>query len=685
LKRLIILLLGLVLLITTGICSAVSADTATVIKVGVCENKPKIFTDDTGKVSGFWADIIEYLALKEGWQIEYVHGIWNDLLVMLEKNEIDILPSTAYTQERGEKYAFNKETVYVSWSVVYTRPGTDIKNILDLQEKKIAVMKGSLGVEGPEGIKALTRSFSINCTFLYFNNFLEVLDSLDKNEADAGVVSNDFWYSNEKNYNIVRTAIFFQPTRLYFAFPKNSTLNQYLIEKIDNDLVQLKKDENSIYNQALNKWFFFEPIEKQVIPTWVMWVLITIGVIAVLSGGGTLLLRLQVKRRTKELAEYIAKLEKIEKDLRESEERLHLILETVPLGLVLTNTEGQILQANQSAIKLSGYNETELKDRKYRQLFTESDRPRVIASLTKTLHNGYIDTYEYTMQRKNGSEFPAEMCRSLVKDENDNLIGTVAVFENITRRRQAEEEHRKVIEYRELDSLKTNLLSTVSHELRTPLASIKGYSSLLLMYDRKLEKAQKRESLEAIDRSTDRLTELIGHLLDMSRLNAGMLRLNMASVKPSTILLAAVTEARLRAPKYKFNEKIKRQLPALTADSGRLRQVIDNLLDNAIKYSPEGTEITVCSEIKGEELLVSVADHGRGISAQEVDKIFDRFYRIEQRLAKDPGGMGLGLSLCKALVKAHGGKIWAESEVGKGSTFYFTIPVKKEKPDASKK
>jgi signal transduction histidine kinase len=122
----------------------------------------------------------------------------------------------------------------------------------------------------------------------------------------------------------------------------------------------------------------------------------------------------------------------------------------------------------------------------------------------------------------------------------------------------------------------------------------------------------------------------------------------------------------------------------VTADARRLRQVIDNLLDNAIKYSPEGTEITVRAEVKAEELLVSVADLGRGIPAAELNKIFDRMYRIEQRLGKDPGGLGLGLSLCKALVEAHGGRIWVESQVEKGSTFFFTIPLKKRRQHAEK-
>ena len=112
-------------------------------------------------------------------------------------------------------------------------------------------------------------------------------------------------------------------------------------------------------------------------------------------------------------------------------------------------------------------------------------------------------------------------------------------------------------------------------------------------------------------------------------------------------------------------------------DRRRIRQVLDNLLQNSIKYSDKGTEVTVRARVGDGQVEVSVEDHGRGIPESEWDRVFDRMYRIEQRLTDDPGGIGLGLALCKALVEAHGGRIWVRSEMGKGSTFYFTLPVDK--------
>jgi PAS domain S-box-containing protein len=675
-KKIIILLLGLTLFYIAGVCSVASANDAVTLKVGIYENKPKLFIDDAGNAAGFWPDIINYIASKEGWEIEYIPGTWVQCLDRLKNNEIDMMPDVAYTDDRAKIYDFSKETVYESWSRVYTRAGLNIKSILDLEGKSIAVLEGSINFDGPNGIKSLTEDFKINCTFIAVDSYIKVFELVDKKEADAGVVDKDFAYSNKANFDIIETPIVFQPTQFYFAFPQESSLKTYLIERIDNDVRELKEKGDSIYYQSLDKWLGMKSIEKIMSPAWIIWVLIGIGIVVLLFGGGTLIFRAQVRRRTKELAEDIVKRQQTEKELRESEEKLRLILETIPQGLAVSDIEGKILQVNKAAIRLSGFSEKELVGKKYLDFVGKKDQGMAKKSHEEAIESGADRDKECILQRKDGSEFPARLSGALIKDAAGNIIGTLAMIEDITERRQAEEEHREVIEYRELDRLKTNLLSAVSHELRTPLASIKGYASLLLMYNRRLANNQKRESLEAIDRSTDRLTELIEHLLDMSRLDAGLFRLNLEAVKPSDIFSVAVSEAKLRSPKYKFKVEINRRLPKLIGDARRLRQVIDNLLDNAIKYSPKGTQITVRAEVKAEELLVSVADQGQGIPADETDKIFDRMYRIEQRLGKDPGGLGLGLSLCKALVAAHGGRIWVESQIGQGSTFYFTIPLK---------
>lgn len=677
-KKSLIFLLCLIILCAANIWIPVSADAAVVIRVGIYDNEPKIFIDDAGNPSGFWPNIINYIADREGWQLEYVYGTWTQCLTRLENNQIDMMPDVAYSEERDKKFDFSTEPVYVSWSRVYRRGGIDIQTILDLQDTNVAVMEGSINVEGPDGIKVLTEAFEVDCTFIEVDSYTQVFELVDRGEADAGVVSKDFAYNNKANYNVFDTAIIFQPVHLYFAFPTDSALKLYLIENIDTIIRELKGDGDSIYYQKLEEWAIMKPLEKPVLPNWAMWLIIGTSAVVVLFGGGALIFRAQVRKRTKELAEEVVQHKQSVEALRESEDRLRLILETIPVGLAVSDKNGKILQVNKAAINLSGFSEKELIGKSYLDFIGKEDKNTVKKIHEKAVESEANRDKECILRRKDGSKFHARLSGAPVKDQAGNMIGTLAMIEDITEHQRAEEEHQRVLEYRELDRLRTQLLSTVSHELRTPLAGIKGYTTLLIEYYDKLKKTQKWETLEAIDSSTDRLTDLIEHLLDMSRLDAGLLRLNMEIVKPSEVFLTAASEAKLRAPKYRLKIKVDKRLPMVMADTRRLRQVVDNLLDNAIKYSSEGTEITFKAEVRGEEIQVSVSDQGKGISADSLHKIFERFYRIEERLEKDPGGLGLGLSLCKALIEAHGGKIWAESEEGKGSTFYFTIPIKKK-------
>jgi len=657
--------------------AAVSADSPVYVRVGIYENQPKIFTDEQGNAQGFWPEIISYMASKEGWEIQWVHGTWTQCLERLKNNEIDLMPDVAYSDARDQSYDFSREDVYISWSTAYTQKDSRIQTMPDLHGKTVAVLRNSINYTGPDGIKKLADSFGFDCTFIETDSYLDVLTLVQNKAVDAGVVSKDFGHLHENEMNIKPTAIILQPVHLFFAFPATSQIKPYLIERIDYQVKQIQADGNSVYYQALKKWFGTNAIEKPVLPDYAKWTLIgVLGLVAVL-GMGTVTFRYQVRRKTKELAADITEREQTEKALRESEEKLRHVFEAVPEGITIADLDGVIMDTNQAVVNMYGYDsKDELIGRNGGEFIAEKDRERTKDYLAGLIEKTVVRNSLVTLIRKDGREFPAELSAAVIKDTAGHPIGMIVVTADVTARMQAIAEHEKIGEYKELDKLKTNLLSTISHELRTPLASIKGYASLLLMYNEKLEEKQKNESLEAIDRSTDRLTELIDHLLDMSRLDAGLLRLGLDTVNPKDLVTAAVEEAKMRAPRYRFSKEINGRLPGIIADGRRLRQIIDNILDNAIKYSPQNTEITVRAEVKGADLLFSISDHGRGIPESEFKKIFERMYRIEQRLQKDPGGLGLGLSLCKSLVEAHGGRIWVESVIHKGSTFYFTIPLK---------
>jgi len=318
LKKYFLLVVCLILFYFVFIAPAVSANEPLTLKVGVYENPPKILTDDKGNALGFWPDIINYIASKEEWKIEWVWCIWSQCMDKLENNEIDLMPDVSFTEPRSKKYAFSKEIVLVSWSRIYAGKEANIETLLDLEGKKIGVLAGSVNFTGPGGIKELTEKFDLDCTFMEMNNYTEVFEALENGEIDAGVTNKDFGNKHEKDFDIERTPIIFQPAHIQFAFPKDSSLTPYLLEKIDYHMKELKKSKDSTYYQSLEKWFAEKIGERQVIPGWVKWLLIGAGGIVLLLFGGNFILRSQVKSKTKELIQDIAKRKKTEEKLQKA-------------------------------------------------------------------------------------------------------------------------------------------------------------------------------------------------------------------------------------------------------------------------------------------------------------------------------------------------------------------------------
>jgi signal transduction histidine kinase len=255
----------------------------------------------------------------------------------------------------------------------------------------------------------------------------------------------------------------------------------------------------------------------------------------------------------------------------------------------------------------------------------------------------------------------------------DKSLSNLIMLRDITERKQLEWDVDKL---RELDKIKRNLLSTVSHELRTPLANIRGYASMLNDYQRKLNGSQKREFVLAILQDSERLANFVNELLSFSRLEAGLVKLEMRSCSIVQLLKRVVAAARIRSPTHQIVLRVATRLPRVDIDVTRIEELLDNLIDNAVKYSAEGTEIRISVEKADSELLLGVSDRGMGIPSEELEKIFSPMYRIEKEETEVSQGIGLGLSLCRHLVVLHGGRIWVESEVGVGSTFWFTLPLK---------
>lgn len=229
----------------------------------------------------------------------------------------------------------------------------------------------------------------------------------------------------------------------------------------------------------------------------------------------------------------------------------------------------------------------------------------------------------------------------------------------------------------ELDLLRTELLASVSHELRTPLTSIKGLASTLTQDDVEWDAETQKDFLEIIDRESDILTHIVEDLMQMSQMESGIMTMHKSPSSISAVVSQLSDHLKELLKKHDFDMNIPQGMPQIFADQIRIGQVITNLVSNAVSYSEEGTLITLEAGSQNGNIVVSVSDEGIGISDQHIDMVFDRFYRLESGIARRRGGTGLGLAICKGIVEGHDGKIWVESELGKGSKFCFSIPILK--------
>lgn len=287
----------------------------------------------------------------------------------------------------------------------------------------------------------------------------------------------------------------------------------------------------------------------------------------------------------------------------------------------------------------------------FRSLMTESlrDRERQFVQML-------------SQQRPRAREF--QVYSTPVLDNDGQTIGRLYAFRDVTRER-------------EVDRMKSEFVSLVSHELRTPLTSIKGYVDLLLEGEVGEVPDDQREFLGIVKSNADRLVALINDLLDISRIESGRVELKLAPLDVERTVRAVVKamKPQIESKKQTLTVVLPPNLPALSADVDRVTQILTNLVSNAYKYTPAGGTITVSAERRGEWVSIGVKDTGIGLSPEEQEQLFTKFFRAKNRVTQEVGGTGLGLPITKTLVEMHGGQMTVTSATGKGSTFSFTLPV----------
>lgn len=289
------------------------------IKIGVYDNAPKIFISKSGKAEGIFIDIIEYIAKKEGWSINYVYCEWTRCLDMLKKAEIDIMPDVAYTSDRADIFKFHNTPVLSSWFQVYARKGSGIKSLLDLDGKKVVVLENSVQ---QQAFMKMIEGFLLNITLLTEKQYDQVFDIVSKGKADAAISNHFYGTLHARKYDLQDTAVVFHPSALFFAFPKDSTRD--FIDIIDKHIKELKQEPKSVYYTSLKKWTQEEVKHK--LPDWLLIVSFLVVTLLFMSLTGGLILRHQVNLKTRQLKQINKEMELriIERtlDLSKANERL---------------------------------------------------------------------------------------------------------------------------------------------------------------------------------------------------------------------------------------------------------------------------------------------------------------------------------------------------------------------------
>ena len=792
---------------------------ARTVRVGVYQNKPKIFMDENGHASGFFIELLEEIAAREGWTLVYVPCEWADCLVALEEGRIDLMPDVAYSPERDQKYDFHRTPVAESWSQVYANPRAQVNGFNDLERRRVAVLKGSIQ---QTVFEQTMHGFGFEVTMVPTGSLEEAFKLAADGSADAAIANHFFGDYYYQSYGLVKTPIVFNAASLYYATAQGR--NPDLLEAIDRHLGAWLEEPNSIYYTTLSRWIEKAPVYR--VPQSLYWVIGVTGGLLVVTIGMILLLRGQVRARTRHLeqanetlresemryqlistvasdymfstrldaegklvlnwvagafetitgytfGEYIAHggwraalhpddlavddrdMEKLcanqpviseirtltkngkmvwvrvyahpvldaerkelvgiygavqditerkraEEILEASERRLSLIFDTVGDVIFLLSVEPEdcfrFASVNPDFLAVTGLRREQVVGKRIEEVLPEPAHALVKDKYGQAIRENKTVKWEQVSAYPTGTLYGAA---SVTPARNaagvcTHLIGSV---HDITEIRRAQEEIRKLNQELEqrvaertaeleiakeraeaADRLKSAFLATMSHELRTPLNSIIGFTGILLMGLVGPLNQEQDKQLNMVQDSARHLLELINDVLDISKIEAGQFELAREPFDVRATIQKSIEKIMPQAEKkgLTLTAAIAPPVGQIVGDRRRVEQILINLLSNAVKFTERG-QVHIECDVEDDRLVTRVTDTGIGIKPEEMDALFQPFRQLDSGITRQHEGTGLGLSICKRLVETMGGKIWVESEWGKGSSFTFTLPLERTK------
>ena len=377
-------------------------------------------------------------------------------------------------------------------------------------------------------------------------------------------------------------------------------------------------------------------------------------------------------KKTKDaLKQYHNNLESLVKErteqLAEEKELLAVTLCSMSDGVIAVDVDKRIALFNKAAENLTKWKYHEVQGKIVDEVFhliDEKTKNPVESPIDKVLSSRQMEagSDRDALIARDGSECPISAAAAPIRKNDGTMVGIVMVLRDVSRER-------------EIDRMKTDFISSVTHELRTPLTAIKAYITTILR-DHDMTEQTKHEFLTIIDEESDLLKNLIEALLEVSRIESGTVKFSREPVDIAAVIQQVLSAVRQLADSKNIELKsdIDQQLGFLQGEEGKIQSMVMNLVNNAIKFTPENGRVTISARRQGQELVINVSDTGLGIPKEELAKIFNRFYRVH-RPGKQIRGTGLGLAIVKEIVRLHGGRIEVESEVDKGSTFTVFLPL----------
>lgn len=342
------------------------------------------------------------------------------------------------------------------------------------------------------------------------------------------------------------------------------------------------------------------------------------------------------------------------------------VMENIINGIITIDTNNRISFINRNAQFMLNISSTNVMHKELNIAFNP-ELCKILTSILEQIQQGIsVIDQEYEQKLMNDTILPIGISASILRDRNFSVTGYVFMLRDLSLTRE-------VLKLKELDTMKTDFISKVSHELRTPLTSISSYTDALL--DGMAETKEEIDSyLKIIQEESQRLISMVNDILDVSKMDAGKTSFNLQPHHVNQIIISCINSINPSAKAKNIEIKYEEENDlVVVADMDKMIQVILNLLSNSIKFTPEGGSIDIVVTDQKSKVRVAIADTGIGMRKEDVDKVFDRFYQIEN-IKHHQKGTGLGTSICKEIVENHGGKIWITSEFGVGTTVYFTLP-----------